>query len=79
MGIVHSVMGNEEKALEAFTKSLEINGFQSHAYYRRALSYFNLNEYQKSLEDLASAARLGLDNEECASLRAKLNKKFDMM
>lgn len=79
MGIVQSVMGNEEKALEAFTKSLEINGFQSHAYYRRALSYFNLNEYQKSLEDLASAARLGLDNEECASLRAKLNKKFDMM
>lgn len=79
MGIVYGVMGQNEKALEAFTKSLEINGFQSHAYYRRALTYFNLSDFQKSIEDLNAAKRLGLDNEECKALRAKLNKKFDMM
>ena len=79
MGIVYGVTGQNEKALEAFTKSLEINGFQSHAYYRRALTYFNLADYQKSLEDLNAANRLGLDNDECKALRAKLNKKFDMM
>ncbi|MBR5965495.1 MAG: (p)ppGpp synthetase [Treponema sp.] len=79
MGIVYGVTGQNEKALEAFTKSLELNGFQSHAYYRRALTYFNLADYQKSLEDLNEAARLGLDNDECKALRAKLNKKFDMM
>ena len=79
MGIVQSVMGNEEEALCSFTKSLEINSFQSHAYYRRALSYYNLSDYKKSLDDLNSAARLGLDNDECKALRAKLNKKFDMM
>lgn len=79
MGIVYSVTGQNEKALEAFTKSLELNGFQSHAYYRRALTYFNLADYQKSLEDLNEANRLGLDNDECKALRAKLNKKFDMM
>lgn len=79
MGIVYGVTGQNEKALEAFTKSLELNGFQSHAYYRRALTYFNLADYQKSLADLNEAARLGLDNDECKALRAKLNKKFDMM
>ena len=79
MGIVQSVMGDEEKALSSFTKSLEINAFQSHAYYRRALSRYNLKDFQKSLEDLNQAARLGLDNDECKALRAKLNKKFDMM
>ena len=79
MGIVYGVTGQNEKALEAFTKSLELNGFQSHAYYRRALTYFNLADYQKSLEDLNQANRLGLDNDECKALRAKLNKKFDMM
>ncbi len=79
MGIVYGVTGQNEKALEAFTKSLELNGFQSHAYYRRALTYFNLSDYQKSLEDLNAANRLGLDNDECKALRAKLNKKFDMM
>ena len=79
MGIVYGVTGQNEKALEAFTKSLELNGFQSHAYYRRALTYFNLADYQKSLEDLNEANRLGLDNDECKALRAKLNKKFDMM
>lgn len=79
MGIVYGVMGQNEKALDAFTKSLEINGFQSHAYYRRALTYFNLSDFQKSIEDLNAAKRLGLDNEECKALRAKLNKKFDMM
>ncbi|MBQ9626510.1 MAG: (p)ppGpp synthetase [Treponema sp.] len=79
MGIVYGVTGQNEKALEAFTKSLEINSFQSHAYYRRALTYYNLSDFQKSLEDLNAASRLGLDNDECKALRAKLNKKFDMM
>ncbi len=79
MGIVHSVMGNEDKAVEAFTRSLEMNSFQAHAHYRRALSHYNLAEYKQALDDLASAARLGLDNEECKALRSKLNKKFDMM
>ncbi len=79
MGIVYSVQKLNEKAIECFTKSLEINGFQSHAFYRRALSYFNISDYQKSLEDLNTASRLGLDNEECKILRAKLTKKFDMM
>lgn len=79
VGIVHSVMGNEDKAVEAFTRSLEMNSFQAHAHYRRALSHYNLAEYKQALDDLASAARLGLDNEECKALRSKLNKKFDMM
>ena len=78
-GIVHSVMGNEDKAVEAFTKSLEMNSFQAHAFYRRALSHYNLAEYKEALDDLAAAARLGLDNEECKALRSKLNKKFDML
>nr|MCR5047191.1 tetratricopeptide repeat protein [Treponema sp.] len=79
MGIVYGVTSQNEKAIEAFTQSLSVNGFQSHAYYRRALAYFNLADYQKALEDLNDAKRLGLDNDECKALRSKLNKKFDMM
>ncbi len=77
-GIVHSVQGNEKDAVECFTKSLAIDSFQSHVYYRRALSFFNLAEYAKSMEDINNAINLGLDNEEVRLLKSKLIKKFDM-
>lgn len=77
-GIVLSVQNKNQQAIECFTKSLELNNFQSHVYYRRALSYFNLKEYQLSLIDLDNAAKLGLNNDECSLLRSKLVSKFDM-
>ena len=79
MGIVQSVLGDDESAVECFSKSLEINTFQSHAYFRRAVSRYNLGEFQSSLEDLDTAERLGLSTQECKALRKKLMKEFDIM
>lgn len=77
-GIVCSVQDKNQEAIECFNKSLEIDAFQSHVYYRRALAYFNLGEYKKSLADITSAENLGLNDEEVKALKAKVLKKFDM-
>ena len=77
-GIVCSVQDKNQEAIECFNKSLEIDAFHSHVYYRRALAYFNLGEYKKSLADIASAENLGLNDEEVKALKAKVLKKFDM-
>lgn len=77
-GIVHSVLGDTDKAIECFNRSLELNEFQSHALYRRALAYYNKSEFQKALNDLNCAESLGLDNEESRALHKRLVEKFDM-
>ena len=77
-GIVYSVQDKNEEAVKCFNKSLEIDGFQSHVYYRRALAYFNLGEYEKSLADIAAAENLGLNDEDIKAFKAKVIKKFDM-
>ncbi len=79
MGIVHSVLGENERAVECFSKSLELNAFQSHAYFRRALSKYNLGDFQSSLEDLDTAERMGLETPECKTFRRKLMKEFGIM
>lgn len=77
-GIVYSVLGKDKEAIECFDKSLAIEGFQSHVYYRRALAHYNTGEYQKALADLDNADKLGLNDDDCKLLRSKLVKKFDM-
>ncbi|WP_318720306.1 tetratricopeptide repeat protein [Treponema sp.] len=77
-GIVYSVMGDTDAAIECFNRSLEINEFQSHALFRRALAYYNKQEYQNALTDLNAAESLGLKSGECAALHKKLVEKFEM-
>ena len=77
-GIVYSVEGDNEKAVEYFNLSLAIDDHQSHVYYRRALAQYNLGNYIEASSDLSIAAKLGLDDEDCKKLRDKLTKKFDM-
>ena len=77
-GIVYSVEGDNEKAVEYFNLSLAIDDYQSHVYYRRALAQYNLGNYIEASSDLSIAAKLGLDDEDCKKLRDKLTKKFDM-
>ncbi len=78
IGIVQSIRGENASAVESFSRSLELNGYQSHAHFRRAISYFELGEYEKSLSDLNAARALGLDEKECRSLNDKLVKKLGM-
>ena len=77
-GIVSSIMGKEKDAVESFTRSLEIDRFQSHVYYRRALSYYNMQDYVKAMDDINSAVNLGLEDDAVRELRLKIVKKFDM-
>lgn len=77
-GIVYSVMGNIDKAIECFNHSLEINEFQSHALFRRALAYYNKNDYENALRDINAAENLGLQSDECKALHKKIVDKFDM-
>ena len=77
-GIIYSVLKRDNDALECFNKSLEINQFQSHPYYRRAIAYYNLGQYEESMSDLNRAVDLGLQNDDVKALKAKLLKKFDM-
>lgn len=77
-GIVHSIQSNYEKAIECFTKSLDINEFQSHTFYRRAVAYYETNQYENAMNDVLSAQRLGLIDEGLTSLHDRLVEKFDM-
>ena len=77
-GIVCSIQKNYEWAIENFTKSLEINEFQAHTYFRRAMAYYEIQEYEKSKNDLNNALNLGMPADECKVLQEKLTKKFGL-
>ena len=64
--------------MECFTKSLEINEYQSHTFFRRAIAYYELKQYENAMSDVVSAQRLGLEDEGLESLHSKLVEKFDM-
>ena len=72
------VLKKYEMAIECFTKSLEINEFQAHTSFRRAIAYFEIKEYEKSMKDLDTALKLGLNPDEASALQEKLVKIFGM-
>ena len=78
-GIVLMMMDKNSEAITMFTKSLEINGYQAHVYFRRSLAYFQENQLILALHDLDNAASLGLPVEEEKKLRAAIAKKIDMV
>ena len=77
-GIVHSVQGNDNEAIECYNRSLSIDPYQSHVYYRRAISYFVLGDYNTAMKDITSAEKLGLNDDDLKALKSKVIKKFDM-
>ena len=77
-GIIHSILGKDDNAIECFNRSLAIDSYQSHVYYRRALSYFNLGLYSEAMHDINSAINLGLNDSDVQMLKERLIKKFDM-
>ena len=79
VGIALTLLNRDDEAIEYFTKSLEINKFQAHVYFRRALSYFKLALYPEAAKDLDSASDLGLAEEDAKKLRIAIAKKIDMV
>ncbi len=78
VGIVYSILGDNEKSIENFDKSLELNEYQSHVYYRKALTYYNDSNFSLALKNLQKAISLGLDDEDTKKLHQKLLEKLEM-
>ncbi len=79
VGIALTLLDKDDEAVDYFTKSLEINNFQAHVYFRRALSYYKMGLYPEAAADLDSAVDLGLPKHEEKKLRIAIAKKLDMM
>ena len=77
-GIVYSIQKKYKEAVECYSESLQINNFQAHTNFRRAMAYYELQEYEKSMNDLNTAIKLGMDAAECKTLQEKLTKKFGL-
>lgn len=77
-GIVCSIQNDYESAVDCFTKSLSINKYQSHTFFRRAIAYYELKQYSAAMNDVVAAQKLGLEDDELEALHSKLVKKFDM-
>lgn len=78
IGIVYSLQDDDESAIENFDKSLEINEYQSHVYYRKALSLYHLCNFTASLEELKKAMKLGLDDDDVTKLYENLSAKIEL-
>ena len=60
--------------LENFSDSM----YYSRVYYQKGKLLYSLGEYEKSMNDLDVAIKLGMNPEECKPLQDKLVKKFGM-
>ena len=78
IGIVLSIMNKHEEAIAAYSESIRINEYQSHAHFRRAVSYYKLGDFDNALKDVTDAQSLGLNDAETENLHAKLMEKFGM-
>ncbi|MDR2897230.1 MAG: (p)ppGpp synthetase [Spirochaetaceae bacterium] len=78
IGIIYSVLNDEELAIQYYDMSLEKNNFQTHIYYRKALSLYHLGDYSRSMAELDHSETLGLDTEDARKLRRMLIQKMEM-
>ncbi len=78
-GIVLMLMERNTEAIEQFSRSLEINSYQAHVHFRRALAYFQEDLIVPALQDLDKAVALGLSKKDEKKLRAAIAKKADII
>ena len=71
-GIVYGILGDNAAAIDRFSKSLAINEYQSHAFYHRAEAYYEKGEYENALGDIRAAEKLGINDDACKALFAKI-------
>ena len=61
-GIEYTKEGNNDLAMEEFTKAIEIDPDYSYAYYNRALVYYRRGELENCLTEYNTAIELNPDN-----------------
>ena len=60
-GVAHSKNGELDKAIENYTKAIELKPDYAEAYYNRGGTFLRLGEREKAKSDLAIARNLGSD------------------
>ncbi len=78
VGIVYSILEDNETAVEYFDKSLDVNEFQSHVYYRRGLANYHMNKIDDAFEDVKKAIGLGLEDDDVKKLYETLSAQKEM-
>lgn len=78
VGIVYSILEDNETAVEYFDKSLDVNEFQSHVYYRRGLANYHLNKFDDAIDDVKKAIGLGLEDDDVKKLYETLSAQKEM-
>lgn len=60
-GLAHSKKGELDKAIENYTKAIELKPDYADAYYNRGGTWLRIGEREKAKSDLATARNLGVD------------------
>lgn len=79
VGIALTLLDRHAQAIEYFSRSLEINPYQAHVCFRRALSYYHEENYVEALADLDRAVALGYTAGDAQKLRVAISKKMQML
>jgi len=48
-----------ELKIEAYNRAIEINPYFTRAYFNRGIIYYNLNNYEKAIDDLTKVLKFG--------------------
>ena len=78
-GNVYSNLGEHHKAIDDYTKAIELDPQGAYAYKNRGLAYKNLGEHQKAIDDFYQAGTLYLqeNNRDDAIVCINSMKKID--
>lgn len=79
VGIALTLLGRHSEAIEYFSKSLELNPYQAHVSFRRAMAYFQEGNYVDALADLDRAVALGYTAGDAQELRVEISRKMQML
>ncbi len=78
LGIVCAVQNRDEDAVAYYDRSIELNPYQSHVFYRRALAKYNLCNFTEAMTDIKNAMDLGLSNSDVQRLYDTLSAKIEL-
>ena len=61
-GLDHSKNGELDKAIQNYTKAIELKPNYADAYYRRSKAWLHLGEWEKAKADMQTASSIGINS-----------------